>query len=49
MKTDIMKFIIKNSSHYTFHAGYKEKYKEETSVKTNMHLHTRPLQSFAPE
>jgi len=28
-KTNIMKFIIKNSSHSTLHIGYKEKYKEE--------------------
>jgi hypothetical protein len=25
-----MKLITKNSSHSTFHIGYKEKYKEET-------------------
>jgi hypothetical protein len=29
-KTNIMKFIIKNSSHSTFHIGYKEKCIEET-------------------
>jgi hypothetical protein len=25
-----MKFITKNSSHFTLHVGYKEKYVEET-------------------
>ena len=29
-KKNIMKFIIKNSSHSTLHIGYKEKYIDET-------------------
>jgi len=29
-KTNIMKFITKNSSHSTLHIGYKEKYIEDT-------------------
>jgi hypothetical protein len=29
-KTNIMKFITKNSSHSTLCTGYKEKYTEET-------------------
>ena len=29
-KTDIKKFITKNSAHSTLHIGYKEKYMEET-------------------
>jgi len=29
-KTNIMKFITKNSSHSALHTGYKEKYIEET-------------------
>lgn len=28
-KTYIMKFITKNSPHYTLYTGYKEKYTEE--------------------
>jgi len=29
-KSNIMKFITKNSSHSTLHIGYKEEYVEET-------------------
>jgi hypothetical protein len=29
-KTNIMKFITENSSHFTLHIGYEEKYIEET-------------------
>ena len=29
-KTNILKFITKNSSHSTLHIGYKEKYIEDT-------------------
>jgi hypothetical protein len=29
-KTSIIKFITTNSSHFTLHTGYKEKYIEET-------------------
>jgi len=29
-KMNVMKFITKNSSHFTLHVGYKEKYVEET-------------------
>jgi hypothetical protein len=28
-KTNIMKFITRNSSHYTLYVGYKEKYTEK--------------------
>jgi len=28
---NIMKFITQNSSHFTLHIGYKEKYIEETN------------------
>jgi len=29
-KNNLMKFITKNSSHFTLHIGYKEKYTEDT-------------------
>jgi len=29
-KKNIMKFLTKNSSHFTLHIGYKEKYIKET-------------------
>jgi hypothetical protein len=35
-KTNIMKFITKNSSYSTLHINYKEKHVEET-VNTNFH------------
>ena len=43
-KTNIMKFITKNSSHSTLHIGYKEKYIEEMvctkflGLETDNHL-----------
>ena len=37
-KTNMIKFITKNSSHFTLHTGYKEKYIEET-VNTKLITH----------
>ena len=37
-KTNIMKFITKNSSHSTLHIGYKEKYIEEAQNTTFLGL-----------
>ena len=34
----MIKFITKNSSHFTLHTGYKEKYIEET-VNTKLITH----------
>jgi hypothetical protein len=31
-KTNIMKFISKNSAHSTLHLGYKEKYVQQTEI-----------------
>jgi len=44
-KSNIMKFITKNSSHSTLHIGYKEKYIEETvntkclGLQIDNHIH----------
>jgi len=38
-KTDVIKFLTKNSSHSTFHTCYKEKCKEETINTKFLGLH----------
>jgi len=40
-KTNIMKFITKNSSHYTLHIDYKEKHTKFLGLQTDNHINCK--------